>query len=67
MVPIFKKPKLDKVLLDLKKLKKAHDDKQQVLNAHFYLMNELIIINGEDKRSFSSKYLHFHLPNLFYL
>ena len=34
---------------------------------HHFLTNELVKLNGQDKRSFSSKYLHFHLPNLFFI
>ncbi|MEX0608098.1 MAG: hypothetical protein WD158_01575 [Balneolaceae bacterium] len=39
----------------------------QVLKVHFYLTNLLKTQTEQNKRSFSSKYLHFHLPNLFFI
>jgi len=38
-----------------------------ILKAHNYLTQLTASITGLEKRSFSSKYLHFHLPNLFFI
>jgi hypothetical protein len=59
---------LDNRLLRL--LKTRTLDKQnysKVFELHKYLMDELYRITLLHKRSLSSKYLHFHLPNLFYI
>lgn len=37
----------------------------EVLKVHHYLIALLSSITGLEKRSFCSKYLHFHLPNIF--
>jgi hypothetical protein len=39
----------------------------EVLKLHFYLTELIKEITEQNKRSFSSKYLHFHLPNLFFI
>ena len=38
-----------------------------ILETHKHLVDVLSKITGQNKRSLASKYLHFHLPNLFYL
>ncbi|MDP3434960.1 MAG: hypothetical protein Q8T04_18635 [Bacteroidota bacterium] len=38
-----------------------------ILKTHKYLIERVFDITKLEKRSFSSKYLHFHLPNLFFL
>jgi|688.fasta_scaffold424961_1 hypothetical protein len=68
VAPTFKKSKLDKQLAELQKIKKVRgEDIVSILKVHYYLTNLLFKITALDKRSFSSKYLHFHLPNLFYI
>lgn len=68
VAPTFRKSKLDDKLSDLKTVT---PDKVEhikfVLQTHFYLTSILQKITALDKRSFSSKYLHFHLPDLFYI
>ena len=68
IAPTFRKSILDDKLSDLKLLT---SDKvkniKPVLQTHFYLTSMLQKITALDKRSFSSKYLHFHLPDLFYI
>jgi hypothetical protein len=39
----------------------------EVFQVHKFLMNTILKITDMDKRSFCSKYLHFHFPNLFFL
>jgi hypothetical protein len=68
VAPTFKKSKLDDKLSDLKTLKvEKIESIQSILQTHYYLTSMLQKITALDKRSFSSKYLHFHLPNLFYI
>lgn len=39
----------------------------EILKVHYYLTNLIKELTDQDKRSFSSKYLHFHLPHLFFI
>lgn len=68
IAPTFRESKLDEKLLELKSV---NVDKVEnikfVLQTHYYLTSMLQKITALDKRSFSSKYLHFHLPNIFYI
>jgi hypothetical protein len=67
VLPAFKKSKLDHHLLHLKNIKLNSETITEILEVHFYLMSELSKLTELDKRSFCSKYLHFHLPNLYFL
>ena len=68
VVPAFRKSKLDDRLAKLSKIKALSiDDIPFVLKTHNDLMKTLNKITGYNNRSFCSKYLHFHLPNLFFL
>lgn len=68
VAPTFKKSKLDKVLADLKKYNQISSDTlPKIIDAHNYLTQLLFGITNLEKRSFSSKYLHFHLPKLFFI
>jgi len=40
---------------------------EAVLQVHGYLVAELSKLTGMHKRSFASKYLHFHCPSLFFI
>jgi hypothetical protein len=40
---------------------------EPVLETHYYLMGLFRELTGKEKRSLASKYLHFHLPALFFL
>lgn len=68
VAPAFRKSKLDDKLSELK-IAKAENIRniKSVLQTHYFLTSMLKIITALDKRSFSSKYLHFHLPDLFYI
>jgi hypothetical protein len=68
VVPAFRNSKLDFHLDDLL----GHRELTagvflKVLETHQYLTRELNKITKLDKRAFSSKYLHFHLPALFFI
>ena len=39
----------------------------EILKVHLYLTNLTKNLTEQNKRSFSSKYLHFHLPDLFFI
>lgn len=68
VAPTFRNSQLDKRLSQLKPLKKlTAENLQQVLETHFYLLTTLSKITDMEKRSFCSKYLHFHLPELFFI
>lgn len=68
IAPTFRKSKLDDKLLELERLKTIEiENIKSILQTHYYLTNTLYKITKLEKRSFSSKYLHFHLPELFYI
>lgn len=68
VVPTFRKSNLDKHFFKLKKIKKlSADNIAQVLETHHYLTATIYNITKLDKRSFASKYLHFHFPDLFFI
>lgn len=64
----FKKSELD-IYLD--KLKSEHELTEknipEILKVHFYLTSLINNLTEQNKRSFCSKYLHFHLPHLFFI
>lgn len=67
VVTAFNNSRLDMILAVLQNKRLAVDTLHDVINAHFYLTKLLFDITKLDKRSFSSKYLHFHLPDLFFI
>lgn len=67
IVPIFMRPRIGTLFSDLDKLNNQRDNIKTILYAHYYLMHALKKINKEEKRSFSSKYFHFHFPHLFFI
>ncbi len=68
IAPTFKKSDIDNHLNDLKKYKTITSDNiKQILQTHYYLTELLRDITDLNKRSFASKYLHFHLPDLFFI
>ena len=68
IAPTFRQSTLDNHLENLKLCENLTTDNiQQILETHSYLTTELKKITDLEKRSFSSKYLHFHLPNLFFI
>ncbi len=68
IAPAFKKSELDTKLSKLKFL--TLDKEENIISAlqtHHYLTAILKVITALEKRSFSSKYLHFHIPEMFYI
>jgi hypothetical protein len=59
---------LDKRLGRLQSIKKmTKDNTTDILSLHKYLQDRIQEITGMGKRSLCSKYLHFHLPRLFFI
>ena len=68
VAPSFKKSKIDIFIAELKELKDiSNESMPKIIDAHYYLTQLLFKITNLEKRSFSSKYLHFHLPELFFI
>ncbi len=55
----------------INKLKKydaiTEENLKEIVDTHLFLTNVFSDISGHDKRSLASKYLHFHVPKLFYI
>lgn len=52
----------------MKKFKRLDSDiLKEVVSLHKFLVDVFQIVSGDNKRSLTSKYLHFHLPNIFYI
>lgn len=66
--PAIAKMKLD---TEIEALRKGNPESmitiEKALKLHLLLMKQLKQITGVNKRSFVSKYLHFHLPQLYYI
>lgn len=68
VAPTFRQSKLDSYLMKLKEIETLKvDNIELILQTHCYLTNTIKQITALEKRSFCSKYLHFHLPELFYI
>ena len=68
VVTAFKKSKIDNKLKNIKKYKEINQNNiSKILKVHKYLVDEIKKITGLEKRSLVSKYLHFHLPKLFFI
>ena len=68
IAPTFRKSAIDNHLNELRKYKTITlDNIKEILKTHYYLTEILNKITALNKRSFASKYLHFHLPDLFYI
>jgi hypothetical protein len=67
VAPAFKNSKLDKQISELKTLQLKPDNIPKILEVHNDLIKMLSRITDLDKRSFASKYLHFHLPHLYFI
>ena len=63
----FKNYDIDKDLSELSSIILSEDSILAILQTHYKLQVQLRKITEMEKRSFCSKYLHFHLPNLFYI
>jgi hypothetical protein len=59
---------IDSVFEPLRTIKSVADKNLSMVMEAYNLTNELLRdIAGKERRSLSSKYLHFHFPNLYYL
>jgi hypothetical protein len=66
--PIIRKSKIDTWLKSLSKYRfPTLNNIEDILNTHGNLMNLIKEMTGMEKRSLTSKYLHFHKPNLFFI
>lgn len=66
VVPAIKNSELDNRLRDLSQFDKLTEQNIEVIiETHYYFTKLTAALTGLEKRSFCSKYLHFHLPNLF--
>ncbi len=66
--PKFKNSKIDFYLNNLKKINKLSENTiLEILETHLYLTNLINDLTEQNKRSFASKYLHFHLPELYFI
>lgn len=68
VAPKLRKSRVDEHLGNLKNIREITlNTLPLILAAHNDLTSTLRQITDQDKRSFSSKYLHFHLPDLFFI
>lgn len=68
VAPSFKKSRIDLFISELKEFKDiSNESMSRIIDTHYYLTQLLFKITKLEKRSFSSKYLHFHLPELFFI
>ncbi|NOX46432.1 MAG: hypothetical protein GXO89_05580 [Chlorobi bacterium] len=68
VAPLFKNSEIDSLLMSISREKKITvENLGIILSVHYYLMQEIKRITEIEKRSFCSKYLHFHLPDLFFI
>jgi hypothetical protein len=67
VAPCIKKSEIDAQLKFLKTTKQQLSNIPIILKTHCYLSCTIYEITEMEKRSFCSKYLHFHLPNHYYI
>ena len=67
VIPTFMNSKLDDYISGLRGKTLSPKLFDEIFSVHKSLMKDLHRITQMDKRSFCSKYLHFHLPPLFFL
>jgi hypothetical protein len=68
VVDLFKSKDLDSKIDSLRSISKiGASNIHQILETHKYLVDMVHGISGAHKRSFASKYLHFHLPKAFFI
>jgi len=68
VAPSFKNSELDEYLNSIKEENEIKvENIKKILKIHNYLIQVIKEITDMEKRSFCSKYLHFHLPKLFFI
>lgn len=67
VAPKFKRG-FDQILLNIRNLPKLKEDNiKTILETHKKVVYFIYEITKDNKRSFASKYLHFHFPSLFFI
>ena len=64
---VFKYPQIDEQLSSLKTITLLENNIPTILKTHHYLTDNVSKITFQNNRSFCSKYLHFHLPEIYFL
>lgn len=68
VAPEIVRSEIDERISALKPLRKlTHQTFPAIVETHKYVTDLFHRISGQDKRSLASKYLHFHLPALFFI
>lgn len=67
VIPTFLESGLDERLSRIKSKNLSPELFDEIFQTHKFLMDKIHPITDMNKRSFCSKYLHFHLPDLFFL
>lgn len=68
VVPLFRNSEIDSLLASIsREIEITDENLKEILEIHYYLLQEIKKITEIEKRSFCSKYLHFHLPELFFI
>lgn len=67
VAPVLRDHQLDQKIDDLRQSISIEDAKEPILELHNYLVTKLKEITHDHRRSLASKYLHFHLPSLFFI
>lgn len=67
VIPTFKNSGIDEKISNLKTKNLSPENFHEILSVHKFLMETLRHIIHQDDHSFCSKYLHFHLPKLYFL
>jgi hypothetical protein len=68
VAPEMVRSEIDKYLTSLAAFRIVSTESfSRVIETHKYVTDLFGRITGQDKRSLASKYLHFHLPNLFFI
>lgn len=68
VVPTLMSSEIDAKIRHLRKYQQVEDQSlEDILKTHKYLVICFHQLTGQNNRSLASKYLHFHLPNLFYI
>jgi hypothetical protein len=68
VAPTIQKSHIDFDLVSLRQHRKiTSSNAVEILRLHHYLVKTLEPITGLEQRAFCSKYLHFHMPSLFFI
>ena len=62
-----KRADIDNTIIKLKKSNNIQDNINEILRTHKFLMNIIREVTQDYKHSLTSKYLHFHCPQMFFI